>query len=276
MGTSLKTLFVTALLTIPIAAAPSDVIEVPGDARTIQEAVDRAGGGEVLLIAPGDYGESVVIVGKGLTLVADGGPVGLRRLVVRSVPESGSVVLRGLEIDAGPSSSSDAGLVLLGNAGSVRVEACSIEGANATSLVAGGPGARVTACRSVTFVRSLLRGGFGFTSEWEWGTAGGAGLEIEDASVAVFDSTLIGHRGGDVVGVVDYGMGGRGGHGVVNGEGGALHMAGSLLIGGDGGTGSCDSLGLFLGMGGDGGHGLYQTGAAARVSTRGCSFAGGA
>lgn len=48
-------------------AAPR-VISVPGDAATIQEAVDRAHAGDLVLIEPGTYSESVVVEQEGIVI----------------------------------------------------------------------------------------------------------------------------------------------------------------------------------------------------------------
>jgi hypothetical protein len=52
----------------PSIPASGRVIQVPGDASTIQGAVDRAKPGDLVLIAPGVYRESVVVRTKGVVL----------------------------------------------------------------------------------------------------------------------------------------------------------------------------------------------------------------
>jgi len=56
------------LLFTPVPAPA--FLEVPGSYTTIQEAVDAAGEGDVVLVAPGVYTESVVIAGKAIVLAS--------------------------------------------------------------------------------------------------------------------------------------------------------------------------------------------------------------
>jgi DNA-binding beta-propeller fold protein YncE len=46
------------------------IIAVPGDAPTIQEGVEVAGDGDVVLVAPGEYHENILISGKTITLAS--------------------------------------------------------------------------------------------------------------------------------------------------------------------------------------------------------------
>lgn len=54
-----------------VAGASAATINVPGDYATIQEAIDNAVAGDTILVAPGDYNESLT-VDKALTIVSDG------------------------------------------------------------------------------------------------------------------------------------------------------------------------------------------------------------
>ena len=65
----------TMLLLGTIAFAvdvPAAVILVPGDQPTIQQAIDQAAPGDLILVSPGTYGENVDFKGKAVTLRSDG------------------------------------------------------------------------------------------------------------------------------------------------------------------------------------------------------------
>lgn len=55
------------------SALPPDVLRVPGDHATIQGAVDAATSGTIILVAPGQYVEQVIIDGKDLILRGEPG-----------------------------------------------------------------------------------------------------------------------------------------------------------------------------------------------------------
>jgi predicted outer membrane repeat protein len=57
-----------AVILGPATGTPADVIEVPGDQPTIQSAIDAAQEGDVVLVAPGRYRESINLLGKGITV----------------------------------------------------------------------------------------------------------------------------------------------------------------------------------------------------------------
>jgi hypothetical protein len=65
-----RLLAVAALLAAAVSPARAAVLRVPGDAPTIQAAVDAAESGDVVLIAPGEYREAVTVRGKALTLAS--------------------------------------------------------------------------------------------------------------------------------------------------------------------------------------------------------------
>lgn len=61
-------LFMIVLLGLVCRAAIGDDLHVPGEYPTIQDAVDAAVDGDVILLADGDYPESISIVGKAIRL----------------------------------------------------------------------------------------------------------------------------------------------------------------------------------------------------------------
>jgi hypothetical protein len=61
------------LLTLP-AIAFSATIHVPGDHPTIQQAIDAAANGDIVLVAPGTYVECIDFLGKAITVKSEDGP----------------------------------------------------------------------------------------------------------------------------------------------------------------------------------------------------------
>lgn len=91
-----RLLAAAALLAAAVSPASAAVLRVPGDAPTIQAAVDTAESGDVVLIAPGEYREAVTVRGKALTLASrflDGREEGdVRRTVVVGLDRDTSVI----------------------------------------------------------------------------------------------------------------------------------------------------------------------------------------
>lgn len=81
-----QTSIVLALATLGTATA--DMIHVPGDAPSIQEAIDSATTGDVVLVAPGTWTESIDTLGKSITIEGEGMAV---EVVLRS-PDGGSIL----------------------------------------------------------------------------------------------------------------------------------------------------------------------------------------
>lgn len=71
------------------AAASASTINVPGQYSTIQEAINNATGGDVVLVDPGTYVENIDFLGKNITVKSASGPA----VTVIDGGQNGSVVL---------------------------------------------------------------------------------------------------------------------------------------------------------------------------------------
>lgn len=70
-------------------AARGATIGVPADHSTIQGAIDAAATGDIIVVAPGTYLESIDFLGKGITLRSSGGPLAT---IIDGSASGGSVV----------------------------------------------------------------------------------------------------------------------------------------------------------------------------------------
>lgn len=270
----LKALIVSAgLLSLPVRA---DVLSVPGQFTTIQSAIDAAADFDVVLIAPGSYGEALLIADKAVSVVADGGTVTLAYLVVQDLAPGRTVVLRGLSIPLAPVMLP--AIHLTDNLGAVRIEQCDFSGGFGSQplLTAGKPGLWIESCASVNVSTTTLTGGRGadLVEEDTDGPAGpgGPGLFVRGSLVSVTDSTVSGGHGGDIYDTV-FTPGGDGGEALLN-IAGQVMVGGSTLKGGTGGFADCTYI--LCGSGGDGGSALHQQQPTAGTWLRGNVLIGGA
>src|SRR5262249_54933749 len=169
-----------ALVVAPRAAAQNVIAVSPGDDMTLslQTAIDGAADGDILLLT-GDwvsfiFGASVVIDGKGLTLMAPRGTTPeIRTLVVRNVPAGSLVLVRGLKLTQwAPEVSDDpvGVLHLMDCAGAVWIEDCTIDGIDGEGGVfglsgTGTPGVEIENCAAANLERCLISGGNGVAED---------------------------------------------------------------------------------------------------------------
>ncbi|MEI6673953.1 MAG: protein kinase [Verrucomicrobiota bacterium] len=131
---------------------PMSAIKVPGDVKTLVEAVQRCKAGGTIEIADGTYAESLVLT-KSVTLAAQSTAVldgrGLRsNLIVARGPIQ--VTLRNLQIKntqeaANTAPESSPALVLISDEASVRFDGCGIEGSIGSGVALAGTASAVFA-----------------------------------------------------------------------------------------------------------------------------------
>jgi hypothetical protein len=166
----------------------------------IQDAVDAAQSGDVIVVWDGAYA-GFAVDGKSLVVVAEpGGDVQVAAQVsVSNLVAGQKVELDGLHIgvtflDAGPT------VVVEDNTGSVRIVDCEIvgRGVGNYSQLDHGEAMQCSACDYVGILRSSLQGESGWVnSEYYWGTGGYEALVLDQTNVTITDSTIVGGDGGD-------------------------------------------------------------------------------
>jgi hypothetical protein len=240
----------------PAIAGEVQIVDHPrlGGFAKIQDAVDAAEDGDVLLVGGGTYA-GFEISGKSLWLIeAPGSTVRvLGTVTIENLAATQAVLLANLEILPvnGP------GLILDQNAGHVRVQGSRIEGGSDPSGTgAGSPAVLANASQKVLFVACNVYGKDApFLSGYP-GEPGGHGIQAVDTGFALYDCFVEGGNGSEEGNP----SGGDGGDGC-NVGGWGIFASGSTLRGGRGGGG--DYIGCN--SGGNGGDALDITAAQARL-----------
>ncbi len=231
-----------------VGALPAD--EYP----TIQQAVNAANDGDVILVRDGDY-PSFVVDDKALAIFTRRPPgeaqVQVGTIRVRNLSAGKTLVLSGLSA-LGTTSDlpwEGAGTYLVDCQGSLRFQACTLQGADgygASPLWVhdGSPGAQIENCTDVVFTECEIRGGQSSPVYVNGQDTGGYGMRLVSSNVGVYGGMIRGGDGADADDL-DAGFGGRG----VSSSGSLLFLSSTYVKGGDGGDADVEGFG---GWGGDG------------------------
>lgn len=274
-----RSLAFALLLTPAVEAQGLWVVDDGGgagvDFTSIQDAIDAASSGDVVLVNDGNYAELLTIQGKALSVVADVGASvdisgsalflenGNAGILIEDLTPTQSVVLRGLTVRASGGFEPGHQVLVRNNAGPVWIEDCEIRNPSVSS---GHDGLTASNSSDLTIVRTTITPSSAGSCAMPGQAPCGNALVATSASVHVFDSVL---RGGDnsSLPVFSEFVGGVGA--LVTGD--RLYASGSTLQGGDGAA--LFSTNCFANAGGDG---LFLTGGGGTAVLLDTSTLGGA
>ncbi len=246
-------LFLCLWIAIPVSIK-ADVLTVgtAGDYSTITDALMAATDGDILLVEPGSHA-SFVVDNIGVSVIADsGGTIRTTKVTVRNIAAHQTVVLAGLSCTVSPfPPAAKTALTLENNAGSIRCEDCWFTGVGFPN---GDPGARISLCNDVAFIRCTVKGGGGWAN-YPCGGHGGRGMESSSSMVTLYDCFLSGGAGG--VEAMAAGCDGGDGGNALHAYSSFVFASGSEFKGGNGAYGTYGDFGVDPGDGGDGGDGIY-------------------
>lgn len=255
----------------------------------IQPAIQAAADGDVIVVAPGDYG-AIQVIDKDLRILGAGAQRPRTGAVsITNLASSRVVVLAGLDIRAPlPAGPPWEALSILNCAGPVRVQGCDALGADGTGVGVGPKsGARIAMSGDVIFSECSLLGGNGSggalpNAPWYgWSQSGARGVMVEGSAVALYGALVkAGISGTQTFWSCNCGCpAGSDGAPGAQIDGSLFVAAGSSAYGGRGGSyflsSNVCSGGCFLEFTGRGGDGLYFVGAPSTGAFVGVDFAGG-
>lgn len=217
-----------------------------GPFTDLPAAITAAVHGDVLLMKSGAY-TAAIVQNKALDIVAEiGASVVIHgTLTVATIPAGRALTITGVTLQ-GTSDSAPA-LHVLSNAGSIRIQGCTIRGldqldcpgqATPPYQLPGGHAVTVAFSPDVGITRSTLAGGRAGDDEFNFVLGGGTGLVVNSSSVALYETDATGGRGGSSPGVCGgfpFGEAGSGGRGAASSHG-SIFVCGGSFVGGDAGV----------------------------------------
>jgi Right handed beta helix region len=177
--------------------AQAPILRVPADYSSIQGAINAAGVGTTVLVAPGTYFENLNFLGKGVQLTSEQGPQvtiidGNQNGPVISIVsgEFQNAIVNGFTIRNG---SATLGSVLRG--GGIRIENSTpvITGNIITNNVAADGGAGISSVDSVPTIRGNIISNNRQATGWSGGIGGGGMSFVGLASPQVFNNSISGN-----------------------------------------------------------------------------------
>jgi len=244
------------------ATASADALTVdddgPADFVVLQNAVDAAVEGDLILVRPGEYG-FVVLDGKSLTLQADGPPGSVivystlfspsfaPALEVKNLAPDQSVVVRGFELTNFGLDGNEHVAGVTSSLGAVILEECTIQSTTGDAF-------RIEDSASVSLVRTTIDAGTSYYDSFQPAYLMRTGLRAVDSSVYLYDCDVRGSYGPDGMQTFfGYYLPGTGGA-AARLTGTTMFASGCSFEGGRGGSGTdfqCDE-------GKDGGDGIVH------------------